>query len=267
MSRISYDFTGHNALVTGATRGIGRSIALKFAESGCNVAATGRNRENLRLLSEEIEKFGVRCEIKTADLSHREETEEMAEHFAKIMDIDILVNNAGTTAEVDLVHLAVEQWDETLNVNVRAPFIITKIVSRGMIKRRKGAIVNISSLCGTQGQEKLAGYVTSKHGLHGLTKTMAIELGPYNIRVNVVAPTVILSDMGKIHWESNPEKAKKVLDRTPIGRFGYPEEVADLVLFLASDAASMITGEVIHIDGGINAGLFGIKEPLKYEDD
>jgi NAD(P)-dependent dehydrogenase (short-subunit alcohol dehydrogenase family) len=135
-----------------------------------------------------------------------------------------------------------------------------------MAKRKKGSIISISSVCGDVGLELIVDYVASKHGLHGLTKTMAMELGPYNVRVNAVAPSVHLTPMARVHWTNHPEKAQRLIDRTPIGRFGEPEEVSNVILFLASDAASNITGEIIHVDGGACAGWFGLKDLLKHED-
>jgi NAD(P)-dependent dehydrogenase (short-subunit alcohol dehydrogenase family) len=253
---ITFDFSGKTALVTGATKGIGREVALAFAESGCSIAAIGRNLEALAKLDAEIKAKGVECFTFRADLANPEECLGMAEYFLKETGgIDILINNAGISFPERIVDLDLNHWDATLAVNLRAPVLVTKVVAAHMIERKKGVIVNISSNAGVAGIEEHAAYCASKFGLLGLTKVMAVELGPFNIRVNAVAPTVVLTPMGTQVW-GDPAKADPVKARIPLGRFAYPKEISDVVLFLSSDASSMISGETVLIDGGVNAKLY-----------
>ncbi len=252
----TFDFSGKTALVTGATKGIGRDVALAFAESGCTVAATGRNPEALAALAAEIEAQGVECCTFKADLANVEQCRRMAEYFLQETGgIDILINNAGISFPERIVDLDVEHWDATLAVNLRAPVLVTKAIATHMIGKRNGVIVNVSSNAGVAGIEEHAAYCASKFGLLGATKVMAVELGPFNIRVNAVAPTVVLTPMGTKVW-GDPAKADPVKARIPLGRFAYPREVSEVVLFLASDASSMISGETVLIDGGVNAKLY-----------
>jgi NAD(P)-dependent dehydrogenase (short-subunit alcohol dehydrogenase family) len=253
---ITFDFSGKTALVTGATKGIGRDVALAFAESGCSIAATGRNPEALAELAAEVEAKGVKCFTFKADLANAEECFRLAEYFLQETGgIDILINDAGTSFPERIVDLDVQHWDTTLAVNLRAPILITKTIAPHMIESKKGAIVNVSSNAGVAGIEEHAAYCASKFGLLGVTKVMAVELGPFNIRVNAVAPTVVLTPMGTQVW-GDPAKADPVKARIPLGRFAYPKEVSDVVLFLSSDASSMINGETVLIDGGVNAKLY-----------
>ena len=255
MGAVTFNFSGETALVTGASKGLGREIAIQLARAGCNIAATGRDAQELGSLATEIRELGARCEIKPAELACEKETTEMVNYFLETMPpIDILINNAGTTFLDEVVDLDFTHWDTILNVNLRAPALISKLVARQMVKRKKGAIINISSIAGCSGVEKHAAYCSSKHGLHGFTRVMALELGRYNIRVNAVAPTIILTPMGQKIW-GDPERSKPMVARTPLGRLAKPIEVADAVLFLASDGASMIHGEVLVVDGGMGASI------------
>ena len=188
MCEIIFNFKGQNALITGASKGLGRVIALSLARAGCNIAATGRNKHDLDSLAVEINNIGQQCEIKTADLSLMDETIRMANYLSKaISPIDILINNAGVSFVEDLIDLDIDHWNETINVNLRAPAIISKIITKKMIERKKGVVVNVSSNAGFAGAEKYSSYFASKHGIIGLTKVMVRELGKYNIRVNAVA--------------------------------------------------------------------------------
>ncbi len=253
MAELQFDFSGHTALVTGATKGIGREIALALARAGCRIAATGRSTDELLLLQEEIRAMGQECSTYAADLADVAAATRMAEHFCALYDpITILVNNAGLSFPERLVDMDPGNWDATMNVNLRAPAFISRVVARQMMEHRSGAIVHVASLSSVRGLAEHAAYCASKFGLHGLTKVMAIELGPYNIRVNAVGPTVVLTKMGKEVW-GPPEKGDPMRAKIPLGRFAEPAEVVNSVLFLASSAASMTTGELLMVDGGFMA--------------
>lgn len=252
----SFDYSGKNVLVTGATKGIGRDIALAFAKAGATVYATGRNAAELATLSAEIASSGGLCRTYAADLADAGACTAMAEKAdAESGGIDILVNNAGISFPERIVDLDVQHWDTTLAVNLRAPALTTRVVAGGMMERGRGVIVNISSNACMAGIDEHAAYCASKFGLDGLTKVMAVELGPHGIRVNAVAPTVVLTPMGTQVW-GDAAKADPVKAKIPLGRFLEPREVTDVVLFLASEAAAMIHGETILIDGGVNARLY-----------
>ena len=247
------NLAGRRALVTGATKGIGREVAVRLARAGCDVGVTGRAEDELGTLAAEIHALGRRCWTRAADLRSREETLAMAEYFARALDpIDILVNNAGTAITEPLLSLEPDHWDTVIAVNLTAPALVSRVVAAGMVRRASGAIVNVSSQAGVIGLAEHAAYCASKFGLNGLTKVMAIELGPHNVRVNAVAPTVVLTPMGEQVW-GDPAKGDPMKAKIPLGRFAYPTNIADAVLFLASDAASMIHGEVLLIDGGYTA--------------
>ncbi len=247
------ELRGKRAIITGATKGIGREIALRLAAEGCDVGITGRNRDELAELGGEIEALGVRCVSCTADLEDAEATVGMARTLAAGLErVDILINNAWTTYPESILDLDTAHWEATMAVNLRAPALVTREIAAGMVKNGAGAIVNVTSQAGITALEEHAAYCASKFGLHGLTKVLALELGPHGIRVNAVAPTVTLTPMGEKVWGA-ADKAKPMLARIPLGKFAYPKDVADAVLFLVSDSASMIHGEILVLDGGYTA--------------
>jgi len=242
---MNFNFHGKNALVTGAGKGIGKDICLLLAELGANVIALSRTQQDLEDLSKQI-----KCKIIVADLSDANQAKEAAE---KAGDVDLLVNNAGVSILEPFLETTVESFDLILNVNVRSAMIISQVVAKNMIKRKvSGSIVNISSQASMIALKNHTSYCTSKGALDQLTRMMALELGPYGIRVNAVNPTVVLTDMGQMAW-SDPIKAKPMLDSIPLGRFAQPREVSNTVAFLLSDKASMINGSMLPIDGGFLA--------------
>lgn len=256
MGSVSYDFTGMTAVITGATKGIGRDLALGFAKAGCQLGIIGRNESELQEVAGEIRSHKVHCEYRKADLGDAQTCLETAEYFCRIFpEIDILINNAGVSFPETLQDLDVDHWNTILNVNLRAPALMAKVISRQMVQNKKGNIINISSNAALAGIEEHAAYCASKFGLNGLTKVMAVELGPHNIRVNCIAPTVVLTPMGNQVW-GDPEKADPVKARIPLGRFIHPQEITQAVFFLASDSCPMIHGETLVIDGGVNAKLY-----------
>ena len=248
-----FQLTGRRALVTGASRGIGLEICRVLADAGADIAAVARDPEGLAACRREVEGLGRRCVTITADLATVDGPRAAArEAEAALGGIDILVNNAGIALVDPITEASVEDWDRTMAVNLRAPFLLAQALVPGMIERGRGKIVNISSQTGVIAMEEHAAYAASKGGLNALTKVMAAEWGRHNIQANAVCPTVILTPMGRKIW-SPPEKSGPVLARTPLGRFGEPVEVADLVLYLSSPASDLMTGQTILLEGGYTA--------------
>ncbi len=244
---------GKRALVTGGSKGIGAEAAIVLAQAGADVAIAGRDHEGLQATAAQIEAAGRRCVIIEADMR----TQEGPLHAAQAAldafgTVDILVNNAGIARIAPILDSPLADWEETIAVNLRAPYLLAQALAPKMIEQKHGKIINVSSQAGVVAIEGHASYAASKGGLNMLTKVMALEWGPHNIQVNAVAPTVILTPMGTQVW-GDPAKAAPMLAKIPLRRFGQPVEVADLILFLASSASDLITGETILIDGGYTA--------------
>jgi NAD(P)-dependent dehydrogenase (short-subunit alcohol dehydrogenase family) len=248
-----FSLDNKRALVTGGSKGIGGEIAIELAKAGANVAIVGRDTEGLEATRQAIAATGQECLTIPADLSTvegpRQAAQSALDHFGTV---DILVNNAGIAQNDHLLDISLEEWDRTQAVNVRAPLIIAQTLAPAMIAQGRGKIVNISSQAGVVALERHGSYCSSKGALNMLTKVMALEWGPHNIQSNAVAPTVILTPMGERVW-GDPEVGAPMLAKIPLGRFGQPVEVADLVLFLSSAASDLINGAVILIDGGYTA--------------
>ena len=242
--------TGKVSLITGSTRGIGRAIAEKLAQSGSSVVITGTSREKAESVAKEIsEKYSVDAFGVEMNLLSEESIKKAFEEINQKVDgIDILVNNAGITRDKLFLRMSLQDWEEVIKVNLTGTFIVTQNAIKKMLKQRWGRIVNISSVVGFTGNVGQTNYATTKAGLVGFTKSLAKELAPRNILVNAVAPGFIETDMTAVLSEEIKENYKKQI---PMGRFGSPEEVANVVLFLVSDLASYITGEVIHVNGGM----------------
>jgi len=241
---------GKTALVTGASRGIGRAIVLRLAQEGCNIAFTDLAvNEQAVSVENEIKAFGVKAKAYASDASNFQNTQEVVAQIVKDFGtIDVLVNNAGITKDTLLMRMSEEQWDLVINVNLKSVFNLTKAVQTVMLKQRSGSIVNVSSVVGVAGNAGQANYSASKAGIIGFTKSVAKELGSRNIRCNSVAPGFIITEMtGKLSPEVVEEWQKKI----PLGRGGKPEEVANVILFLASDLSSYVTGQNIVICGGM----------------
>ena len=245
-----YDLMGQIALVTGAARGIGRACALALAHAGADVALGLRVGDSAHDLVEAIEAMGRRALPLQMDVTRLAEIEaavaQAEQHFGKI---DILVNNAGLGPENMAVDVNEPDFDLTVNVNLKGTFFVSQAVGRHMIARRSGAIVNISSQAGRVALPGEPIYCMTKAGVDHLTRCLAVEWGPYNVRVNAVAPTFIHTD-GTAAVLENPESYAQVLAKIPLGRTGEPVDVAGAVVFLASPAARMISGASLLIDGG-----------------
>jgi 3-oxoacyl-[acyl-carrier protein] reductase len=241
---------GRNAIVTGGTRGIGRSIALGLARNGVNVAITYiSNDDKAKEVIDEIKKFEVKGIAVKADISEEKDVKNMVELVLKQFDsVDILINNAGITKDGLLVRMKSEDWDSVINTNLRGTYLVTKAVSKSMIRQKSGIIVNIASVVGLTGNAGQSNYSASKAGIIGFTKTVAKELGGRGIRVNAVAPGFVKTDMTEILKD---DVKKKMIDSIPLKRCAEPEDIANAVLFLCSREASYITGQVINVDGGM----------------
>ena len=240
------DLSGKNALVTGSTRGIGRAIAEAFAESGARVAVVGRDLERANEAATAIGNGAVGF---AADVSDTAAVTKLVEDVEKAFgSIDILVNNAGITRDNIVMRLKDEDWDAVQNANLRGAFASIRAVSRGMMKRRAGRIINVASIVGLIGNKGQANYAASKAGLIALTKSVAKELGSRNILINAVAPGFIDTEMTA---KMTPEAREALGKQIALERLGTVQDVAAMVTFLASDLASYITGQVFVVDGGM----------------
>jgi 3-oxoacyl-[acyl-carrier protein] reductase len=240
---------GRIALVTGAARGIGQAIALKLASEGADLALCDVQADWLAETAGKVAGLGRRAECIAVDVSKAAEVQAAVEKAEKVFGhIDILVNNAGITRDTFLVRMSEEDWDQVLDVNLKGAFLFIKAAARGMMKQRRGAIVNVASIIGLIGNAGQCNYAASKAGLMALTKSVARELASRGIRANAVAPGFIQTRMTD---QLADELKKKMLDAIPLGRFGQPEDVASVVLFLASDASSYVTGQVLTVCGGM----------------
>ena len=248
-----FSLTGRKAFVSGASKGIGFEICRVLADAGADIVACGRDRAGLEEVRGAVEATGRACLVVEAEVADvgavRGAAARALEHFETI---DVLVNNAGVALLGDLLDATVEDWDATMAVNLRAPFVLAQALVPKMIERGRGKIVNVSSQAGVVALEGHAAYCASKGGLNMLTKVMTCEWSRHNIQINAVCPTVILTPMGEKVW-GPAEKGGPMLAKIPLNRFGKPVEVADLVLFLASSASDLITGETVLIDGGYTA--------------
>lgn len=248
-----FQIDGKKALVTGGSKGIGVDIAVVLAQAGADIALVGRDASGLDATAQRVRAEGRQCITMTADLATANGCEHVSSAALDAFGIvDILINNAGIARVDSILDANLEDWEEVQAVNLRAPFLLAKALAPKMIEQKSGKIINISSQAGVIALEEHAAYCASKGGLNMLTKVMAAEWSRYNIQCNAVCPTIILTPMAEQVW-SDPAKSNPMLEKTPLRRFGQPVEVADLVLYLASPASNLITGETILIDGGFTA--------------
>ncbi len=247
------DLKGKVAIITGARRGMGKADALAFAKNGAKVVVVDISQEECKQVLDEIEKNGGEGLALKCDVTNEKEIEEMVKKTVeKFGKVDILINNAGICQFKPFLELTEEEWNKTLDINLKGYFLCAKAAAKEMVKQKSGAIVNIASIVMGQigkGMAGLAHYSASKGGIAALTKTLALELAPYNIRVNAIAPGAIDTPMAA-SAKADPKMLEATLAMIPMHRMGKPEEIANTVLFLTSDASSYITGSIVVVDGG-----------------
>jgi 3-oxoacyl-[acyl-carrier protein] reductase len=240
---------GKMALVTGAGSGIGKAIALAFARAGATVTLAGRRTEPLEAVKQEVESLGGTAHVRSADVSAQPQAHALVEAAKIAMGrVDVLVNNAGRSYDALILRMKWDALDEALAINLKSVFYVSAAAGKVMLAQKGGAIVNISSIVALTGNAGQSAYVAAKAGVIGLTKSLAQEFSSRNIRVNAIAPGFIETDMTK----ALPDALKEsYLSRIPLRRFGAPDEVASVAVFLASDAAGYMTGQVLAVDGGL----------------
>jgi len=247
--RIKVDLSGRTAIVTGASRGIGKAIAMALAASGAKVACVARSEDKLKEVADEIATAGGTAEVHPCDVTDSAAVTKLVEGLAeKWGQLDVVVNNAGITKDTLIPRMSDEDWDSVIATNLRSVFLFTRSSALAMMRKRSGRIINIASVSGLMGNPGQANYSASKAGIIGLTRTVARELAGRKITVNAICPGFIASEMTAA---MGPALDEMVKERIPAKRLGEAHEVADAVLYLASDSAAYMTGEVITLDGGL----------------
>jgi 3-oxoacyl-[acyl-carrier protein] reductase len=238
------------ALITGASRGIGKGIALKFAEQGANIAFTYLSSvEKAQALEKELQAFGIKAKGYRSDAANFKAAEKLVNAVvADFGTVDVLVNNAGITRDTLLMRMSEEQWDEVMNANLKSVFNLTKAIQKPMLKQRRGSIINMSSVVGVKGNAGQSNYAASKAGIIGFTKSVALELGSRNIRSNAIAPGFIETEMTEV---LDPKVVEGWRASIPLKRGGTTEDIANATLFLASDMSAYVTGQVMNVCGGM----------------
>ncbi len=254
MAQVSFDLSGKVAVVTGGSRGIGRSIALGLAEYGADVVVASRKQEDLDVVAAEIRQTGRKAAAIATHMRNQEDIEALVkatlDQFGKI---DILVNNAGTNPYFGpIMDMEERTWDQIITVNMKGYYLLSKAAARGMIEMGSGNIINVASVGGRRASPGLGCYSISKAGVIMMTQVFAQELGPHGIRVNAIAPGIVQTKFAEALW-SNEEILRRSVEMTPLGRIGQPEEMVGVVIWLASEASSYVTGQTIVLDGGQSA--------------
>lgn len=248
-----FSLTGRKALITGASKGIGAEIAAVFAEAGADIVALGRDADDLAETARAVQAHGRQCLTIVAEMASPTEPVAACEQALSAWGtIDILVNSAGIAHVAPALDFATEDWDRMMAVNLRAPFLTARTLAPAMIAQRWGKIINISSQTGVIALDDHAAYASSKGGLNALTKSLCAEWARHNVQVNAICPTVVMTPMGKTVW-GKPEKGDPFRNATPARRFAEPVEVADAALYLASDAAAMVNGALLMVEGGFTS--------------
>jgi 3-oxoacyl-[acyl-carrier protein] reductase len=248
---ISISLSGQVAIITGGSRGLGRAIALLFAQAGANLVVNYvKNKTAADELKQEAEKFGVEVLVEQGNIANYADCKRILEYTLRQFNkVNILVNNAGIWEQANIGDITPDSWQRVIDVNLTGVYNFTNLVVPVMKEQKHGNIINISSRCSRRGEASASSYVATKAALNGFTRSIALELGAYNIRANGVAPAWIYSDMTYEHLEKEGVE-EEILKTIPLGRIGDPEDVANLCLFLASDLSSYITGETIFLSGG-----------------
>lgn len=253
-----FDLTGRVAIVTGAGRGIGRAIALGFAQAGADVVVAARTTAEIEDTAVNIRDLGKKALAIPTDVRDVGQVVSMLDRtLASFSRVDILVNNAGGGTPLDYVlHIKASDWETAIELNLNSVFLCTKTIGEVMVKQKVGNIINISSVAGMGPYPRVAAYAAAKAGIISLTKTLAVEWAPYNIRVNAIAPGSIMTPLArKLGAEDSPRRQAQ-LKCIPLGRFGEPEDIAGVAIFLASNASGYVTGETIVVDGGLTTTVF-----------
>jgi 3-oxoacyl-[acyl-carrier protein] reductase len=245
-----FDLTGQVALVTGSSRGLGRAMALALAEAGCDVAVNARKEEALIEVIQAIRQMGRKVIGVPGDVGDESDVQRMVEQVAQSFGrLDILVNNAGIWEGGYLIRLKAEEWERVIRTNLTGVFLMTREVAKVMLKQRRGKIINVASILGFRGTPQSAAYAATKAGVIQMTRVAAIELGPKGIRVNAIAPGFFDTDMTR-RYQAEPEALAAHVARIPLRRYGQPEDLSGVVVFLASKASDHITGQTLVVDGG-----------------
>ncbi len=249
--RIQVDLSGQTALVTGASRGIGKAIALALGQAGAKVACIARNEEKLRETADAIASAGGTAVVYACDVTDSAAVQKVVDAVVEDWDqLDIVVNNAGITRDTLIPRMSDEDWDDVISTNLRSVFLFTRAASLVMMRRRSGRIINISSVSGIMGNPGQSNYSASKAGIIGLTRSVARELGSRKVTVNAICPGFIATEMTDALGPAIQDEVKK---RVPARRLGKAEEIADAVLYIASDSAAYLTGQILTLDGGLTA--------------
>ena len=246
-----FDLTGKVAVVTGAGTGLGEACAVALAEAGASVVASGRRKEPLDKVVSEIKARGGKALAISTDVTRRDEVDAMAAEAVKAFGkVDILVNNAGINLVKPFLQMTEAEWDSVIDTNLKGCFYCCQSMGKGMVERKSGSVINMVSVFGLAGFMNISPYIASKGAIVQLTKALAVEWGRFNVRVNAIAPSYIRTEMTKRDIESDPKILAYNLGKIPMRRGGEPSEVGGVVVFLASEASSFITGETIAVDGG-----------------
>ena len=243
-----FSLTGKKALVTGASKGIGASIAIALAEAGANLVLVGRSEVSLSTTRAAVESLGRKTETLIADVESRAQISEAFKNIEQL-NVEIVVNNAGSISRSPAIETSLDDWDRIIDTNLNSVFQISQLCAKSMLAKGHGRIINIASLLSFQGGINVPAYTASKHAVAGVTKALANEWGAKGVTVNAIAPGYISTDNTQA-LRNDPDRNTSILARIPIGRWGTPEDLAAVAVFLASPAASYINGEIITVDGG-----------------